>query len=341
MSGELFGTDADMIPASGTFNPYADEEALGIERDQWDRPLIKPDPLWLENPTPGRKRLVQESGWPDGKVPKHQRADGRRPYARASSLGSGIDPAYGLGVWLRRHALLAVARRPDLVEALQTMTYLDGKLIDEIADEALIRAKDDMSTHRQRAGTTKALRDVFVNRLIAAQRGTTFHRLTTPDIAAGLMHQAVHGPALLDYRVAADSLAEALEKAELEVVETEQFVVNDDLGSAGTYDHLYRDLRTGNVHVGDKKSGELYWTSFVAQVETYSGAKHYDPETGDRSPLHPDLDPSLGFIMHTDLRTGQTVVYEVDLDGEMARLAVQVWKANKADWIKARMRKRV
>lgn len=355
--------DDDLVCAPAYFNPYADEEALGIERDRWDRPLIKPDPEWRlraergarwlegasssindENRARGIRAMIKKveasNGWPDGEVTKYQMADGRRPYARVSTLAPGVDPGYGLGIWQRRHALLAVAHRPDLIAALQTMTYADAKDIDAIMDEALIRAKDD-DAHLEPAGTTKLLRSVLVNKLQAALRGTVFHRLTTPGMAASeLARLIVHGTYLDDHRIGAESLAEALEENDLEIVDSEQFVVNDDLCAAGSYDHLYRDRRTGKVHVGDKKTGRLEWLSHVVQVEGYSGARNYDPATGERWPLHEDLDPSMGLILHTDLVTGRTTVYELELDGRTAQLAVDVWKANKSESIKSKYRKR-
>ena len=333
-------TDNDLdlfdLPTGSYFNPFGDEESLGIERDRWDRPLIKP---------PG-------GSWPDGKVLRWQMADGRRPYPRFSSISTSIDPAFGLAVWKLRNAVLSIARRPDLIVALRSMTYQDGREIDKIVDEALVRAKDDdrfrSALARVAAGCdiddalTSSYDTDASNKLLAAQRGTNFHRFTTPEVLAVLGDELMNDDddLLTDFDTAAGSLAYEMVKRELEIVNSEQFVVWDELPGAGTYDHLVRDLRTGKVHVADKKTGGLYWLSFIVQIEGYSYAQRYDPTTGARSPLHPDLDPSTGFVFHTDVPTGKTTIYEMTLDGSTALLAADVWNVNKADNIKPRIRKR-
>ena len=142
--------DDDILdtPGESFFDPYAQETAWGIDRDRWDRPLIGPDPRWSARAVARGSRsltakLADSNGWPDGKVERWQLADGRRPFARVSNLAKGIDPMHGLGIWKLRHIALAVARRPDLQELLCTMTYQDGKAIDAVCEEAMIRAKDD------------------------------------------------------------------------------------------------------------------------------------------------------------------------------------------------------
>jgi hypothetical protein len=320
--------DDDLFDTPGeVYDPFSAETALGIERDRWDRPLIKPDPAlrrrverYADRYADLREGLDASNGWPDGKVERWQMADGRRPYARISSLAGGIDPAFGLGIWYRRHVALSLARRADLRELLATMTYADGKAIDEVCKEALIRAKDD-KTDPERT-------------LTAAHRGTTFHRATDP--ALGI----IYGPTLKDYEVAAKEMEEALAESDLEIIDTERFVVCDPLRAAGTYDHLVRDLRTGAVHVLDKKTGKLQWVSHIVQVEGYTLSKHYDARTGRRTPLHADMDPHLGFIAATDLTTGKCKIFEMDLDGSYVSAAVDVWEKNKADAVKAKVRAR-
>lgn len=321
--------EVDLFDSPGTpFDPFARESSVGIERDQWGWPLIAPDPAWRHEarsmePGAGRRkaleRLAASNGWRDGQVVKHQRADGRRPYPRASSLSSGVDPAFGLGIWMRRHTALSVARRPDLQELLCSMTYKDGALIDGVCEEALIRAKDDDTDSE--------------NKLMAANRGTTFHRFTTPGSPRV---DPTFGPTLTDHEVSARGLDKALVESGLTIVSSEQFVVSDDTPTAGTYDHLVR-TEDGTVHVLDKKTGKKQWISFIVQLEAYAAGQHYDPITRERTPLHEDFDPNLGFIAATDLTTGKCKIFPVKLDGEMLALAMDVWEANKASVVKSRV----
>jgi hypothetical protein len=250
-------------------------------------------------------------------------ADGRRPYRRLSNLSRSIDPGFGLATWKLRHVMLSIARRPDLLDLLRGMTYQDGKAIGKIAEEALIRAKDDDtdSTHK----------------LLAAHKGTAFHQFTEPGRPEP---DPIFGYSLADYVVAKEQFEEALVTARLEVVSSEQFVVNDRLASAGTYDHLVRDLDTGTVHLIDKKTGGMHWLSHAVQLEGYATAEHYDPVTGRRSPLHEDLDVDLGFIAATDLDTGKCIITEIHLTTGKADLADAVHYANSAEGGKLLLGKR-
>jgi hypothetical protein len=309
---KIVSDDLDFDLPEPRWDPYADETALGIERDWWDRPLILPDPQWPTFP-----------GWPDGQVEKRQMADGRRPYRRMSSMATMIDPGYGLAIWKLRHTSLAIARRPDLQVLLCGLTYQDGKAIDAVVDEALVRAKDDDTDPEYK--------------LRAANYGTAFHTFTTPGCPDV---DPVFGPTLADYRIAVDAFHEALEISKLEIVSSERFVVNDPLRAAGTYDHLVLDRTDGRVKVLDSKSGKMQWLSHVVQVEGYSNARHYDPATGRREPLHPDLDVSEGFIAHAELSTGKVHITTIDLTTGKSRLATDVHVANQADTVKRLVKER-
>jgi hypothetical protein len=287
------------------FNPmYPGEE--GIDRDQWQRPLIKPDPRW-----PG-------GIWKDGPPISGRKP---RPYTRCTTLSGAMDQGYGLGWWMRRQVALSIARRPDLQALLCTLTYADGREIDAICEEAMTRAKDDTEN-----------KDDPDNTLIAAARGTAFHRFSTPG---GPIIDPTFGPRLSAYALSAAMMFKALDDADLEIVSSERFVVVDHLESGGTYDHLLLDRRTGKVKMADKKTGKHYWPQHITQVDTYASGKHYDPVTGKRSGLHPDFDPTEGFILSTNLDTGGCEVYAIDLTENYAETAKRVHTLNTSKMIKS------
>ena len=68
------------------------------------------------------------------------------------------------------------------------------------------------------------------------------------------------------------------------------------------------------------------------QVGVYANSVRYDQVTGERSPIHPDLDLTTGLLVHAPILGGgkpEVKVYELDLvkGMELARLAVQVREA--------------
>lgn len=319
------------------------EDEAGIERDRFGRPLILPDPAWsdtsdwrpaihpkvLELRAQKLANLSASNGWPDGKVVRGQLADGRRPYTRISTMADHASPTYGLGIYLRRMEALALARMPDLAAMLCGLDYRHGQRIDLILQEALLRAKE----HGIDPG----------GQLTAAALGTAFHQFTTPGMQPALdvyHHQTLTYVA--DHRRAADALAAELERLELDIVDSEQFVVNDDIRCAGTFDHLVRDLRTGTVHVLDKKKANdsSPWPDRYAQLDGYSGGKRYDPATGVRTPLHEDLSRDVGFIASVRMPSGSTHaevrIVQCDLTDSPADHAAESHRRNSSDYVNAR-----
>ena len=122
--------------------------------------------------------------------------------------------------------------------------------------------------------------------------------------------------------------------AEFECIDMELFVVNDELKTAGSFDRLWR-LPDGRVVVADLKSGRSdpqFPMKVGIQVATYANSVRYDQATGERSPLHEDLDVTEGLLVHAPILGGgkpEVKVYPLDLvrGYELARLAVQVREA--------------
>jgi hypothetical protein len=145
-------------------------------------------------------------------------------------------------------------------------------------------------------------------RVHRASSGTGFHSLTEA-IDRGL--EPLFVPEADQPRLAAYRLA----TAPYEMLDVETFVVCDPVRAAGTFDRLMR-LPDGRVVVGDLKSGKSeadYPLATAVQLSVYANGKRYDPETGERTDLHPDLDTSVGLLIHLPA-TGGCRVITLDLE---------------------------
>jgi len=271
-------SELELEPWSDPFDVPGEEELV---RDRWDRPMIKPDP-------------ATGGAWPDTGTNE------LRPYTRASTFAGYLDDGIALSTWRSRHIALSVAKRPDLAAVIAGLEYHD-KDLDERIKEALERAKDAEAT------------------LQASNWGTAMHRFTEPD-----------SPPDVPDRLKKDVPAffRAVKDTRCQIVATELFVVNDDYWAAGTFDHLVRlpegtrhvfatgrvvDLG-GRIVVADKKGGKMHKLSHAVQLATYAGGGYYDVPTGRRDPLHPDLDPTVGLLMHIPFGKGKADLWLVDLE---------------------------
>lgn len=257
---------------------------IEIPRDRWGRPLIIP---------------------PQGGKPI--------PYVRASTLAKTLDDLNQLMMWKQRKTLEGVLRRPDLLtQAAGAIAngnpdtdYPTKKTLNQIAAQAM-----------EAAGSSKG-----------SSAGTGFHALTEA-IDRGEEPLFVPEPdrvRLEQYRTAVHALTP---------LEAETFIVCDELTTAGSFDRLwgvpagYTDsrgftFRHDAVVIGDLKSGKSeadYPLATTTQESIYAHGKRYDPETGERGILHPDLDQSIGLLVHLPPSGGCEVIA---LDLEKGWLAAQ------------------
>lgn len=244
--------------------------------------------------------------------------DGGEPtaYTRVSTLAKALDDLNNLMAWKARKTAQGLLMRPDL------MTRLSGALANAGDSETDWPTKREFNAvvgeACEAAGTSTG-----------ASAGTGLHALTEAlDSGKPVRFASPDDLARLDaYRSAT---------ADLDVLDIETFVVNDILRAAGTFDRLMR-LPDGAVVVADLKSGKSeadYPLATTMQVATYAHGHRYDPETGQRAPLHPDLDTSRGVLIHLP-PSGGCATYLLDLDRgwHAAQLAAQVrdvrtWKAD-------------
>jgi hypothetical protein len=228
-------------------------------------------------------------------------------YTRASTHAKALDDLNNLMAWKVRKALEGVVKRPDL------LTRAAGALAngDPDADWPTKKALNGVASEAHEAAGGSA----------GASSGTGLHALTEAvDRGEGLLWVPPADQARLDAYVEAT--------AHLTPLDSETFVVCDELRVAGTFDRLWRDDRTGAVLVGDLKTGKSevdYPMATATQLAIYAHGLRYDPESGERSPLHADLDQTTGLLVHLPAAGGCEVVpLDLALGWEAARLAAQV-----------------
>lgn len=228
------------------------------------------------------------------------------PYTRVSTLAKALDDQRNLIDWKARKTAEGLVRRPDL------LTRTAGALANGDPDTDWPTKKALNAVVREATEAAGSSR--------GASAGTGFHALTEA-IDRGL--EVLHVPAADRERL--DQYREAMRG--VEVLDVELFVVNDTLRAAGTLDRLMR-LPDGRVVVGDLKSGKseaAYPLATTTQVAIYATGSRYDVATGERTPLHPDLDLSTGVLIHMPPSGGCTLL-ELNLERgvEAARLAARV-----------------
>ena len=233
------------------------------------------------------------------------------PYNRASGVGKTLDDLTGLMLWKARKTAEGLIRRPDLLTGVAGIIANGDPDTDRNAKRDLNRICDQA---QEAAGASKG-----------STAGTGFHSLTE---AIDKGQEPLFVPDADRVRLEAYKAA----TASLEMVDIETFIVNDDIQAAGTFDRLVR-LPDGRVVVADLKSGKSeadYPLSTTVQIATYAHGLRYDPETGARSPLHPDLDVTTGILIHLP-PSGGCRLFALDLE--------RGWRAALVAYDVARIRK--
>ncbi len=237
--------------------------------------------------------------------PKIIPVGGGKPYGytRMSTIAKVLDDKTNLVNWKARMAAVGLLRSPAL------MTRLAGEV-----------AAGDLENYK-----TKRAIDAIVEEATdvagasdKASIGTGLHGLTEAmDAGRALPPVSAADQARLD------AYAEAT--AGYTPLRSEGFVVVDEIRAAGSYDRLWL-CPDGKVRVGDLKTGA--WDAkdpmaVAAQLAGYAHGRHYDPATGEREPLHPDLDAHSGLLISLPPDGGCEVI-ELDLDLGWAVLMVAV-----------------
>lgn len=211
----------------------------------------------------------------------------RNSYTRATTFVGAIEDTYHLGQWQKRMVLEGIGKREDLYLAAFSHAG-DKKELDRIAEQAMEAAG---------AGAS-------------ATKGTAIHLLTEKVDAGEPL-----GPVPSSYKADLDAYRGAIEAEGLGIVAIEKRLVQDELRVAGTADRLFMIPATGQIVIGDVKTGsriDLGIGKIAQQLAMYAHSEGYDLETGERSPL--DVDQSLGVVIHLPVGTGTASVHWLDLD---------------------------
>jgi hypothetical protein len=232
-------------------------------------------------------------------------------YVRVSKIAKALDDLNMLMAWKARKTAEGLIRRPDLLTRVSGVIAKGNPDTDHSTKRALNAICDEA---QEAAGTSKG-----------ASAGTGFHDLTEAiDSGREPLFVGAEDQRRLDAYIVATR--------NIEWLDIECFVVNDIVRAAGTFDRLGR-LPDGRVVVADLKSGKSeaeYPFGTTVQIATYANGQRYDYETGERTPLHEDLDLTSGILIHMP-PTGGCALYELDLvrGWEAAQLAVEVARMRK------------
>lgn len=232
--------------------------------------------------------------------------DGKRAgYTRVTTVAKTLEDEGSLANWKMRQVAVGLARRPDLL-ALASTAVGDKSRLDKITQQALDAAASDA-----RANLGTALHS------IVEQLGLGLPVDILPDLAGDI-----------------DAWRRTSQGLGIEAHET--FVVNDTHQYAGTFDFVMRHPHTGALVIGDLKTGadlSYSWRSIAVQLAAYANAEHrYHVDTDTRLPM-PDIDRSVGIIVHLPAGEGRCEIHEVDLvaghEALMQSLWTRTWRRSK------------
>ena len=229
------------------------------------------------------------------------------PYTRISTLAKTLDDTEGLSRWKCRQVAAGIAARPDL-HALAVSARGDKQRLGEVVEQAMEAAASGS----------------------AANVGTALHTFTELVDQGETWSHAPH-----DMHADLAAYAEAIKAAGLVAVDFEQFVVNDELQAAGSYDRRWQ-FPDRRIVIGDLKTGAdapRYAQGAATQMAVYARSVHYDPATGARRPF--DVDTTVGLLIHLPVGQARCDIYEIDLvagwSAALIATTVRQWrKANPA-----------
>lgn len=227
-------------------------------------------------------------------------------YTRVSKLAKVLDDQNTLMAWKQRKVLEGVIRRPDLLTRGAGVLAKGNPDTDPATKKALNAICGEAT---EAAGANKG-----------SSAGTGFHNLT----------EALDAGMDVDFVPEADRLRlDAFREATADYVplDIETFIVNDIVRAAGTFDRLWL-CPDEKVRVADLKTGKSeadYPLATAIQIAIYAHGLRYDPETGERFELHPDLDLSMGYLIHMPPSGGCKVIpLDLERGWRAAQLAAQV-----------------
>lgn len=234
-------------------------------------------------------------------------------YTRMSSLAKVLDDTSNITAWKQRMVAVGLLKNPAL------MTRVSGIVANGIDSYQGKRALNGVCDDAVKAGGGSD----------AASAGTGLHALTEAMDAGHPLQFVAEAD-----RVRLDAYAEAT--AGYTPLKAEGFVVVDEIKAAGSYDRLWM-CPDGKARLGDLKTGrwdKSYPMGVTSQLAGYAHGRHYDFETGEREVLCPDLDDTVGLLIHMPPSGGCEVIpLDLTLGWEVLKTAVEArrFRGLKAD----------
>lgn len=248
-------------------------------------------------------------------IPRGGTEEDRQWYTRASSLADKIEDFAFLHKWQMRYLAVGLSRNMDLIRLAAAEIYTtgfdkpdskensaSGKRLDEVIERALERAK----IHEK------------------ADYGTAVHARTEPG------NQGVDPDEMQAKEV--QSFWDLVSELCITIIGTEIFTANDEIRTAGTFDHLMYVPGYGII-ITDKKTSSKASESYDVQLSGYSNAEIYDYETDTRMTLEEYVaskgwDPALinrdvGLIFW--IKNGRTQARFLDLKKGYQAARVAAW----------------
>ena len=246
------------------------------------------------------------------------------PYSRSSGHSKALDDQTGLIDWAACQAAIGVIRS----ESARSDLY---SLMNEFAgdpwnSDGKSRLKEAVWKARQAAGSETA-----------SSAGTEFHKYTESVDMEDRMPEFVKP----ELAVLLRQYQRSMRESGLEMLAAEVFAVQDELQLAGSMDRVVRlpdgssltridgtvEDVSGRVVIGDLKTGKsdpAFSLSPTVQISVYSNSVQYSQKTGERWPVHPELDPTVGLLIHFPILTPNPQVRLYPLDLSFGWRAAQV-----------------
>lgn len=231
---------------------------------------------------------------------------GRAAYSRATTVVGALKDLNGLLAWKQRMTAVGLAKRPELADVVL-----------EVNDAIDLAGQDWKQAKPIKEEMTRVIEQL--THAAGADRGslagTEAHTLSEWADAGRLIE--VEHLATREQLDDLDAYARCMNDARIErpVEYIERIVINEVIGSAGTFDRLLR-LSDGRLVVGDLKSQQNLDFGFLeiaCQLAQYAYAEWM--VEGDHLVAMPaELDRSMGIVMHAPVGAGTCELYEVDLE---------------------------
>lgn len=234
-------------------------------------------------------------------------------HTRATTVAKTLADTYALEQWQMRQVAAGLARRQDLIGmAASHDPDTDRKVFEEIVEGAL-----------EASGSAEGRR-----------AGTTLHRFTEQHDLGTVKLDQIPPP----YRARVEQYRDKLAADGVQVHPqwVEQIFALDAYTIAGTADRIVT-LADGRRVIADLKTGKTVdfgALEFAIQLAVY--ANHdatFDQTTGRRGKAVPDVDRSIGLIIHLPAQGDGCELYTVDLaqgyDALITAMEVREWRKTK------------